>query len=74
MKDDKIALQGIVKKVLPDFRFIIEANYGGTSLEILGYGSGNLRRFKKSIQAGDAVKVEVSIYDMKKGRVIERLS
>lgn len=73
MKEDKIVLEGIVKKVLPDFRFIIETNYGNTSLEILGYGSGNLRRFKRNIQAGDKVELEISIYDMKRGRVLRRL-
>ena len=74
MKEDKIVLHGIVKKVLPDFRFAIEINQGDTYLEVLGYGSGNLRRSKKNIQAGDTVEVEISVYDMKRGRVIRRLS
>ncbi|MCS7317765.1 MAG: translation initiation factor IF-1 [Candidatus Dojkabacteria bacterium] len=69
MSKDFIYLQGIVKEVLPNnfFKVKINENY-----EILGIPSGKMKMNKIKILCGDKVKVEISPYDLTKGRIIWR--
>lgn len=66
---DKIRLSGLVVDVLPGDKFIIKLENDAL---ITGYISGKLRKNKIRILLGDPVDVEVSIYDLSKGRIIYR--
>ncbi|MEE3002077.1 MAG: translation initiation factor IF-1 [Planctomycetota bacterium] len=68
-KEEKITLEAVVKEALPDTRFMVELENGQ---EILAYISGRMRKFYIRILPGDKVKVEMSPYDMTKGRIIYR--
>jgi translation initiation factor IF-1 len=70
-KDDIIELTGVVDEVLPGnmFRVRIEQSVN----PILCYMGGKLKQHKIRIILGDKVKVEVSPYDLTKGRVTYRL-
>ena len=68
-KEEKITLDAVVKEALPDTRFMVELENGQ---EILAYISGRMRKFYIRILPGDKVKVELSPYDMTKGRIIYR--
>jgi translation initiation factor IF-1 len=70
-KEDLIELTGKVNEVLPGnmFRIVIDQS----NHELVCYTSGKLKRHKIRVIAGDKVKIEVSPYDLNKGRVIYRL-
>ncbi len=68
-KEDKIELQAEVTEALPDARFRVKLENGQ---EILAYVSGKMRKFFIRILPGDRVTVEVSPYDMTKGRITYR--
>ncbi len=68
-KEEKIVLDAIVKEALPDTRFMVELENGK---EILAFISGRMRKFYIRILPGDTVKVEMSPYDMTKGRIVYR--
>ena len=68
-KEEKITLDAVVKEALPDTRFMVELENGQ---EILAYISGRMRKFYIRILPGDKVKVELSPYDMTKGRIVYR--
>lgn len=70
-KDDIIELTGTVDEVLPGNMFRVKAdNFDQT---LLCYMGGKLKQHKIRIILGDKVKVEVSPYDLTKGRVTYRL-
>ena len=68
-KEEKITLEAEVTEALPDARFKVKLENGQ---EILAYVSGKMRKFFIRILPGDRVTVEVSPYDMTKGRIIYR--
>ncbi len=70
-KDDILELTGKVDEVLPGnmFRVKIEQSVN----PILCYMGGKLKQHKIRIILGDSVKIEVSPYDLTKGRIIYRL-
>ncbi|MCH2142229.1 MAG: translation initiation factor IF-1 [Phycisphaerales bacterium] len=68
-KEEKIVLDAVVKEALPDTRFMVELENGK---QILAYISGRMRKFYIRILPGDSVKVEISPYDMTKGRIVYR--
>jgi translation initiation factor IF-1 len=70
-KDDIIELTGIVEEVLPGNMFRVKVDNIATIL--LCYMGGKLKQHKIRIILGDKVKVEVSPYDLTKGRVTYRL-
>ena len=65
-----IELTGSVVDVLPNSTFKVKVN---TTHEVLCYMSGKLKQHKIRIILGDKVKLEVSPYDLTKGRIIFRL-
>lgn len=69
MKEDLIELDGIVETVLPNATFKIKINETHCVIAVI---SGKMRQNKIQILAGDKVKVEVSPYDLSKGRVTFR--
>ncbi len=68
-KDDVIELEGIVKEALPNTMFNVELPNGKV---ILAHISGKLRMNYIKILPGDKVTVEMSPYDLTKGRITWR--
>lgn len=68
-KDDVIELEGIVEKVLPATMYNVRLNNGHA---ILAHISGKMRKNFIRIAAGDRVSVEMSPYDIGKGRITFR--
>lgn len=70
-KDDIIELTGKVEEVLPGNMFRVKVD--NMPKPLLCYMGGKLKQHKIKIVLGDNVKVEVSPYDLTKGRVTYRL-
>lgn len=70
MPKEKLEVEGVVKECLPNavFRVEIEGSH-----EVLAHISGKIRVHFIRIVPGDRVKVEISPYDPKRGRIIYRL-
>lgn len=68
-KEDLIEFEGVVKEVLPNTIFRITLENGHT---ITAHASGKIRKYRIRIIAGDRVTIEMSPYDLTKGRVIFR--
>ena len=68
-KEDMISLEGKVEEVLPNAMFRVKLDQGAT---ILGHISGKMRQNKIQILLGDNVRVEMSPYDLTKGRIVYR--
>lgn len=69
-KEDAIEVEGIVSETLPNAYFRVELANGH---KILAHLSGKMRMNFIKILPGDKVKVELSPYDLKKGRITYRL-
>jgi len=67
--DDAIEVQGVVVKVLPATMYTVRLENGH---EVLAHISGKMRKFFIKIAAGDKVTLEISPYDLTKGRIIYR--
>jgi translation initiation factor IF-1 len=68
-KSDLIQTEGFVEEVLPNAMFRVKISQGPT---ILGHISGRMRQNRIQILAGDKVRLEMSPYDLTKGRIIYR--
>ena len=68
-KEEKIELEGTVVEALPGTQFRVELDNGH---EVLAYLSGKMRRYYIRILLGDRVRVEVSPYDLTRGRIVYR--
>lgn len=68
-KEELIEMQGKVDEVLPDSRFRVILENGHT---LIAYTGGKMRKHHIRILAGDRVTVELSPYDLTKGRVTFR--
>lgn len=66
---DAIEMQGTVTEVLPDTNFRVELENGH---EVLAYISGRMRKNYIRILEGDRVTVELSPYDLRRGRITYR--
>ena len=69
MKEEPIRMQGKVIEALPNTRFRVELENG---FEILAHVSGKMRMHWIRILPGDPVVVELSPYDLEKGRIVYR--
>lgn len=72
--DDKergIELEGVVIENLPNARFRVRLEEGD-GMEVLAHVSGKMRMNYIRILPGDKVKVELSPYDLTKGRIVYR--
>jgi len=70
-KGSAIELEGVVKESLPNTTFRVEVREGHI---IMAHLSGKMRRHYIRIVPGDHVKVEVSPYDLTRGRITYRES
>ena len=68
-KEEKITLEAEVTEALPDAMFRVKLQNGH---ELLAYVSGKMRKFFIRILPGDRVTIEMSPYDMTKGRITFR--
>lgn len=71
-KQDAIVLEATVIKALPNAMFLVEAEVGTTRHEVLAHVSGKMRKNFIRILPGDRVTVELSPYDLKRGRITYR--
>lgn len=69
MSKDKIEVEGVVVEALPDTQFRVRLDNGQ---EILAYLSGRMRKHYIRILLGDRVRVEMSPYDLTRGRIVYR--
>ena len=69
MKEELMTLDGLIDEVLPDGRFGIMLDNGH---RIIAYTAGRMRRFRIRSIVGDRVQVEMSAYDLTKGRLVYR--
>ncbi len=68
-KQEKIEMMGTVTEALKGTKFRVELENGH---EVMGYLSGKMRRYYIRILLGDTVKVELSPYDLDRGRIVYR--
>ena len=69
-KEDAIEVDGVVEEALPNAMFRVELENGH---EVLAHISGKMRKFYIRILPGDKVKVELSPYDLSRGRITYRM-
>jgi translation initiation factor IF-1 len=68
-KEEKVELDGEVVEALRNGQFRIALDNGH---ETLGYTAGTMRRYRIRILPGDRIKVELSPYDLSRGRIVYR--
>ncbi len=68
-KQEAIKQEGVVTEALPNAQFRVRLNNGH---EILGLLSGKMRKHYIRIIPGDRVDIEISPYDLSKGRIVFR--
>jgi translation initiation factor IF-1 len=68
-KEDLIQFDGTVLEQLPDARFRVRLDNG---YEVMAYTSGKMRKSRIRVLAGDRVTVEMTPYDLTKGRIVFR--
>ncbi len=68
-KDELITVRGEVIEALNNMQYRVKLENGH---EVLCYSSGKMRKFRIRILVGDAVTVEISPYDLNKGRIVYR--
>ena len=68
-REEKMELEGTVIEALPGTMFRVELDNGHV---VLAYPSGKMRRYYIRLLLGDRVKVELSPYDLTRGRIVYR--
>jgi len=71
-KGDAIEVEAVVKASLPNAMFRLEITLGEVKHELIGHISGRMRRNYIRITPGDRVLVQLSPYDLTKGRIVFR--
>jgi translation initiation factor IF-1 len=67
---ETIKAEGIIREILPNAFFNVELSDGKV---VLAHLSGKMRMYRIRVSSGDKVIVEMSPYDLTKGRIIRRL-
>ena len=68
-KEDVITFDGTVTEMLPDLRYVVQLDNGH---QTMAYTSGKMRKNRIRILEGDRVTVEMTPYDLTKGRITFR--
>jgi translation initiation factor IF-1 len=68
-KEELLAMNGVVSEVLPDSRYRVTLDNGHV---LVAYSGGKMRKHHIRILAGDKVSLELSPYDLSKGRITFR--
>ena len=69
-KEEKIEFEGEIVEALRNRMFRIRLDNGH---ETIGYTSGKMKRYRIRMLLGDRVRVELSPYDLNRGRIVYRL-
>lgn len=69
-KEEKIVIEGVVEESLPSTNFKVKLENGHS---VLAHLSGKMRMHYIKVIPGDKVNVELSPYDLTKGRITKRL-
>lgn len=67
--EEKIEVEGVVIEALPNTMFKVELDNGH---EVLAYLSGRMKKYYIKVLLGDRVQVELSPYDLTRGRITYR--
>jgi translation initiation factor IF-1 len=68
-KEELIQFDGLVTEILPDARYRVQLDAGH---EVIAYTAGKMKKNRIKTLAGDRVTIEMSPYDLQKGRLIFR--
>ena len=68
-KEESIEVEGVVEEAMPNAMFLVRLE---NNHQVLGHISGKMRKFYIRILPGDRVKVELSPYDLTRGRITYR--
>ena len=68
-QEEKLVLEGKVTEALPNTSFRVKLDNG---YEVLAYLSGKMRKYYIRVLLGDRVRVELSPYDLTRGRIVYR--
>ena len=68
-KEEVLEMTGVVAEVLPDARYRVTLDNGH---DLIAYSAGKMRKHHIRIIAGDKVSLEISPYDLSKGRITFR--
>ena len=68
-KEDKMKMDGTVEELLPNMTFSVILENGK---RVLAHLCGKMRENNIRVFVGDVVKVEMSLYDLSKGRILHR--
>ncbi len=68
-KEELLEMTGVVSEVLPDSRYRVTLDNGHV---LIAYSAGKMRKHHIRILAGDKVSMELSPYDLTKGRITFR--
>ena len=71
-KEQPITIDGVIKETLPNAMFRVDVEIGGDSHTVLAHVSGKMRMHFIKILPGDKVKLELSPYDLSRGRITFR--
>lgn len=71
-KTSNLSTQGTVSEVLPDLRYKVDITVGDQIKTVLCYLCGKMKMHKIKVLQGDNVTIELSPYDLTKGRIIKR--
>ena len=71
-QSDTIQIEAKVVKALPNAQFLVEAEAGDGRHEVLAHIAGKMRKHFIRILPGDKVLVELSPYDLTRGRIVYR--
>ena len=71
-KEKAITIDGTIKETLPNAMFRVDVEIGGDSHTVLAHVSGKMRMHFIRILVGDKVKVQLSPYDLTRGRITYR--
>jgi translation initiation factor IF-1 len=69
MKEELLQFDGVMTEILPDARYRVQLDVGHA---VVAYTAGKMKRNRIKTLAGDRVTVEMSPYDLEKGRLIFR--
>ena len=70
-KEEKVEMEGEVTEALRNRMYRIHLDNGH---DTLGYMAGKMKRYRIRINPGDRVRIELSTYDLDRGRIVYRLS
>ena len=71
--DDKLIIEGTIKECLRGTEFSVELDINGVKKLVVGYISGKMRKHYVKVAPGDRVLIELTQYDLNRGRIVRRL-